>query len=451
MKEGLFCAKMIREKSRPPTPAQIGMGGYMRRKKGKHRRGKAERRRRVVRLQRMALAAAALVLVLVLAALRSSSGEKEGAGSGKPEREQEAVPAAALYPQTSEKPEPEGVEIQIRMVGDVILHEDVCESCYENGTYDFSGLFTNIREELSKADLALVNQETILGGEELGIFGYPQFNSPHQEADALAGAGFNVILQATNHALDAGVQGVDNTLQYWKNNYPGTAVLGIHQSGTEERNIYVYEKERFRVSVLNYTYGTNVYPELLEETGTRHLVDVLEEDMVREDIRKAKELSDFVIVCPHWGTENSYEISQEQRHWTDIFSDCGVDLVLGTHPHVVQPAELVQRADGQEMLVYYSLGNFVSNQESADNALGAMAQITLWKDESGVSIREYGVRPVVTHESPEGEFTSYFLDQYTEEMARENQILNTGETFPLEESRNRCREIFGSLVSESAG
>ena len=126
------------------------------------------------------------------------------------------------------------------------------------------------------------------------------------------------------------------------------------------------------------------------ETGTRHLVDVLEEDMVREDIRKAKELSDFVIVCPHWGTENSYEISQEQRHWTDIFSDCGVDLVLGTHPHVVQPAELVQRADGQEMLVYYSLGNFVSNQESADNALGAMAQITLWKDESGVSIREYG-------------------------------------------------------------
>ena len=178
------------------------------------------------------------------------------------------------------------------------------------------------------------------------------------------------MLQATNHTLDAGAAGVDNNLRYWKEHYPQMAVLGIHESGASARDIYVYEKEGFRIAVLNYTYGTNINQELLDAPETACLVDVLDEAVVTEDIRRAGELADYIIVCPHWGTENSYEISEDQRYWTQLFLDNGVDLVLGAHTHVIQPVETLREESGKEMLVYYSLGNCISNQEHADHMVG---------------------------------------------------------------------------------
>ena len=423
--------------------------------KRKKRRISRSRRRRILQIRMQIAAVAAAAAVLIVLGVRSrmaagSGGETAEAGSGT----QAALPEAAadhgvsedvLHPEKEPAPEQKsGVQVTIGMVGDIILHDAVCEGAYENGAYDFSGLFANISGEVRDLDLAIANQETILGGEELGITGYPEFNGPFQQADALAAAGFDVVLQATNHTLDAGAAGVDNNLRYWKEHYPQMAVLGIHESGASARDIYVYEKEGFRIAVLNYTYGTNINQELLDAPETACLVDVLDEAVVTEDIRRAGELADYIIVCPHWGTENSYEISEDQRYWTQLFLDNGVDLVLGAHTHVIQPVETLREESGKEMLVYYSLGNCISNQEHADHMVGGMARLTLRKDGDEVYVDEYGVRPLVTQETPEGKYTVYFLDQYTEELAAENGIHNTDEGFSLDYCRELCQDVFGA-------
>ena len=151
--------------------------------------------------------------------------------------------------------EPEPVpEITLIMVGDILLHTPVAKSAQtEDGGYDFSAIFENVKEEISEADLALVNQEVIIGGAQLGVTGYPSFNAPYELGDALDEAGFDVILHATNHTLDKGKRGLLNCLDFWQENYPEKAVLGIHDSEEDQGEIYVYEQDGIKIAILNYT------------------------------------------------------------------------------------------------------------------------------------------------------------------------------------------------------
>ena len=226
------------------------------------------------------------------------------------------------------------------MVGDILLHTRVAESGRtEDGGYDFSAVFAQMKEEISQADIALVNQEVIIGGEELGVSGYPAFNAPYELGDALADAGFDVILHATNHALDKGRQGLLNCLAFWKENHPEETVVGIHGSSEKSQEICVVEQDGIRIAILNYTYGTNgiALPEDMP-----YAVELLEEQRVAEDIRAAEELADFTIVCPHWGTEYTLTQTKAQERWARFFSENGADLVIGTHPHVPEPVEWVE-------------------------------------------------------------------------------------------------------------
>ena len=153
----------------------------------------------------------------------------------------------------------EAPSIQIIMVGDMLMHERVMESgLLEDGTYNFDHIFVNVKDTIENADLAIVNQETILGGSELGLSGYPAFNSPYELGDSLVNAGFDVILHATNHTLDKGKTGVLNCMNFWDNNYPNITYLGINKSQEEwNTNIFIYEQEGIKIAILNYTYGTN--------------------------------------------------------------------------------------------------------------------------------------------------------------------------------------------------
>ena len=156
----------------------------------------------------------------------------------------------------TEEPEPE--ELQIVMVGDVLMHTRIVDSgLQEDGSYNFDHLFANVKDIISEADMAIVNQETIMGGKEFGYTGYPSFNSPYALADAEAKAGFDVILHATNHTLDRGSKATLNCLNYWDTTYPEIAVVGINKSQEQRDNIYIYEENGMKIAVLNYTYGTN--------------------------------------------------------------------------------------------------------------------------------------------------------------------------------------------------
>lgn len=340
--------------------------------------------------------------------------------------------------------------LSVLMVGDILLHTPVEESALQSdGSYDFTAIFANVKSEIEAADVAIVNQEVILGGEELGISGYPAFNAPYEAGDALADAGFDVICHATNHALDKGKRGITNCLGYWQDRHPDMAVLGIYESEEAQDEIYVCEQNGIRIAVLNYTYGTNgiALPEDMP-----YAVNLLEEEQVRADLQAAEELADFTIVCPHWGTEYSLDVSESQRKWARIFLEGGADLVLGTHPHVIEPIEWVRDEEQDlEMLVYYSLGNFVNWTSGtgagvANRMVGGMAQITLERGEDGeVSIADYGVTPLVCHveEGTDG-VTVYALSDYTEELAERNAIVGQDSEFSLEYCEKLCEEVFST-------
>lgn len=368
------------------------------------------------------------------------------------------IPAAAATPaptpEPTPTPTPEPAEYTLLMVGDILLHTPVEESAKrEDGSYDFNAIFAHTKEIIQSADLALVNQEVILGGTGLGISGYPAFNAPYEMGDALVEAGFDVVCHATNHALDKGKKGLLNCTAYWKEFHPEIAVLGIYDSGeaaSETPWLYTFPDSDITVAILNYTYGTNGIP---LPADMPYGVDLLNEEKVISDIQRAEELADFTVVCPHWGTEYILEADGMQKKWMKIFLENGADLVLGTHPHVIEPIEWVTDEEtGHKMLTYYSLGNFV-NWTSGTGAgvsnrmVGGMAHITLSKDENDtIVISDYGVRALVCHVEPgQDGVTVYPLSEYTAELAEQNAIRSQAGDFSYDYCISLCDKVWGDL------
>ncbi len=348
---------------------------------------------------------------------------------------------------------PPDVTVDIMMIGDILAHEGVYKSGLQaDGTYNFDHLFKNIKSDISAADIRIVNQETILGGVELGLSGYPCFNSPYEIGVAEANAGFNVILHATNHTLDKGLTGVENCLNFWKTNYPDMAVLGINETEEDYNDIYVYNKDGFKIAILNYTYGTNG---IAIPASKPYIVNMLDVDKITQDVTKAKELADMVVVCPHWGTEYVYEPDSNQKYWTNLFLKLGVDVVIGAHPHVMEPVETLTREDGHQMVVYYSLGNFVSNQDKMPRMLGGMAKVTLVKSGSDNScyVKQYSYTPIVTQKLfGTSLITSYKLSDYNDTLASENAIRkDSGNSeFSLSYCQELCKLVFGDSYDENS-
>ena len=344
-----------------------------------------------------------------------------------------------------------GPEISIIMVGDMLMHTPLETSAkQEDGTYSYDTLFANTVEEIQAANLAIVNQEVIIAGEDFGISGYPAFNAPFALGHDLIEAGFDVICHGTNHALDQGKKGLQSCLAFWDENYPDIPVLGIHGTQEDQNDIYVYEQDGVKIALLNFTYGTNGIP---LPSDMPYAVDMLEEEKVVAALTKAEELADFTVVFPHWGNEYELGIASSQQKWTDIFFNNGVDLVIGTHPHVIEPIEMIVDEDtNRSMLVYYSIGNFCNWTSSsgagiANRMVGGMAQVTISKDEDGlVYIKEYGVEPVVCHltEGVNG-VSVYFLDDYTAEMGSQNRIINQDANFSYDYCVELCDKVWGDL------
>lgn len=340
-------------------------------------------------------------------------------------------------------------QLSVLMVGDILLHTPVAESgLQEDGIYDFAPLFANTADVISEADVALVNQEVIIGGEELGVSGYPCFNAPYALGDDLVDAGFDVICHATNHALDKGKKGLLNCVDFWQTNYLDIEVLGIHESQESQDEILYIEQNDIAVAILNYTYGTNG---IAMPSDMPYAVDMLEKVAVIAAIQEAEANADFTIVCPHWGTEYQLSPSAYQKDWTQIFLENGVDLVLGTHPHVIEPIEMLTNEDtGEDMLVYYSLGNFVnwtssSGEGIANRMVGGMATVNLEKTSEGkVVISDYGVKAVVCHLSEgTGGVSAYLLSEYPPELASTNAIIAQDSNFSKEYCVDLCNKVWG--------
>lgn len=334
--------------------------------------------------------------------------------------------------------------VELVAVGDDLIHTSVYKSCRTRKGYNFDPIFKHIKKDIRAADISVINQETILVDKNYS--GYPSFGSPKAAADAIAKAGFNVVTHATNHTLDRGVGAITGTLTYWNKKHPGIKVLGIHKSQRASGQITVVKKNGIRIAMLNYTYGLNGHR---LPAGKSYMIDLLtpqNRNKIKKDIQAARKKSDFVIVFAHWGTEYRYSPDTSQKNWTNFFLNNGVDLLIGTHPHVLEPYKMLKGKNGKKMLVYYSLGNFVSSQNRVPRLLGGMAKVTIVKNTKGTYVKKYGMEPLVTHIGAyRGYFTVYKLKEYTEALAKKNYIhrISPREAFSVRSLKNLYKRITG--------
>lgn len=275
-----------------------------------------------------------------------------------------------------EEKTPKEYNARLFMVGDALIHDSVFKDAKKSdGSYDFTPMLELIKPISSKYDLVYYNQETILGGASLVYSNYPRFNSPQEVGDAFLDAGFNLVSLATNHTMDKGEQGVINSVNYWKTKRPKVAYSGQWISNEEReaeiRNIY--EINGIKYAFFSYTTWTNG---LETPKGKEYLNNVYSDEKAAYDIGKVKDKADVIIVAMHWGIEYSHGISSNQTEIANYLSSLGVNIIIGAHPHVVEPVEYIN--DGKT-LVIYSLGNFISDQEGNERLTGLMMEANIKK------------------------------------------------------------------------
>ena len=319
---------------------------------------------------------------------------------------------------TTEAPKAQDSKVSIIAVGDNLIHNTrITAGEKDDGTRDYNSFYEDISRYVKAADIAVINQETILGGSSFEYTGYPEFNTPWEVGDAAINAGFDVFTCATNHALDRRSAGIEKELEYFSK-HPEVVHIGTNASEEDYNKITYYEKNGITFALLNYTYGTNGIP---LPSDKPYIVNMLDEDKVKKDIRQARQNADVVIVFPHWGTENSHTVDEQQKKYVKIFSELGVDIVIGTHPHVLQKVEWVENAEtGKKMLVYYSIGNFISHQTNLSQMCGGMAEITVERKSGEIQITNAKLAPVIDfykHSSNGYKFSVYKLADYTDELA----------------------------------
>ena len=266
--------------------------------------------------------------------------------------------------------------ISLVMVGDVLIHEAIYKDALtSDGRYDFNDMFEVIKPMLQDYDLKYCNQESIIGGKNLGISGYPNFNSPDEIGETVVDLGFNMVGLANNHAFDKGESAINYSLNFWKK-YDDIVTAGSSLSSDERNDLKIYEMNGIKYAFLAYTTSLNGN----KLNGKDYLVNMYDKDKVKEDIEKVSD-ADVIIVAMHWGNEYTNEPTNSQREIAEYLSSLGVNLIIGTHPHVVQPITYIN-----DTLVIYSLGNFISNQLVVDvnPAIGLFLGIDITIDDNKV-------------------------------------------------------------------
>ena len=280
------------------------------------------------------------------------------------------------------------------MVGDNLIHDKIYNYAYKDGKYDFTSILTDIKEIVSKYDLAYYNQETILGGTEIGLSSYPSFNSPYEVGDAMIDAGFNIVSLATNHTLDRGEAAILNSRNYW-NSKKDVMAVGSYSSMDERNSTDIREVNGIKYTVLNYTYGTNG---ISVPSGKDYLVNIWPvngtnpnndsnyqkyKDTIKEDVDRVRDKVDLLMVAMHWGVEYQDTPNSYQEDMASYLSSLGVNIIIGTHPHVIQPVCYVN-----DTLVVYSLGNFLSAHEVINmaNRVGLMTSVDITLDDGKIKL-----------------------------------------------------------------
>lgn len=287
-----------------------------------------------------------------------------------------------------EPQEPEVVEkeITVSAIGDILIHSRVYHDAKVDHGYDFTPMLEQVKPYLNNTTITIANQETMIGGTELGLSTYPTFNSPHELGDALKEVGVNVVSIANNHTLDRGEEAIQSAIRHWET--IDMMYVGAYKDQLDRDRIRVFESdEGVSVAFLAYTYGTNG---IQVPDGKDFLVNLIDRDVILGDVTEARELADAIVLSLHFGDEYERMPNEEQKDLVQFAADLGVDVVLGHHPHVLQPTAWVTGVNGNKTFVAYSLGNFLSGQDQYYRQVGGIVTFTILKtikaDEESIDI-----------------------------------------------------------------
>lgn len=349
----------------------------------------------------------------------------------------------------SQPQEDSGNRVSFVAVGDDLIHDSVLDTAdaaagsMGDSQYDFRPIYQNVKEDIEGADLSFINQETIIGG---GRKGYPCFNSPDALFDALGDTGFDVVNGATNHSMDAGVQSIRHEIELFRN--PPMTLLGLYENASERNTIPVVERNGVKIAFLTYAYGLN-------SSRDRTHVSLFDEKRLTDQVNQAKTMADFVVVSAHWGVEYQDSTNSMQEKYAKLMTDLGVDLVVGTHPHCIQPACWYTNASGHRTLVLYSLGNFVSGQKNEKSMYEGMFKCSFVIKDGQKSIEDARWIPLIDYYQAQQKnakelynFSNvqvYKASQFTSELSRTHGLTGFQN---MEVSKDRCLAHTRQIITE---
>lgn len=406
--------------------------------------------------------------------IRQPTAQAQKAAEAKKQKE-EAVASS----------EPEVTTATVLAVGDNLIQPSLLASGQsDSGTWNYDSVYANLKSDIQAADIAMVNQETPFTSNHDMISGTAPYATPTEIGDALVNAGFNVITSATSLIDDNGTSMITETLNYWKNNHPDTSLVGIHEANTGVDDPVILEINGIKTAFLNYTFpaygsqsgssdgstdtqdgsedgssnGQDSSGSQSGSTGTQasgSMVDTFDTTSVAAAIKTARAAADCVIFSANWGKAEEPMPTEYEKEWANFLMQQGVDVVIGTNPNVLQPYGYLSDDEGHNMLIYYSLGNFVTGQETLKQLLGGMATFTIQKttegDQTSIRILDATLTPLVMHYSYDNqEYAPYKLSDYTDALASVHSVREViGDEFSLDNLNTKYDEIMSMNVTPS--
>lgn len=360
-------------------------------------------------------------------------------------------------------------------VGDNLVQPSLLASGQsETGSWNYDSVYANLKSDIQAADIAMVNQETPFTTDHSAVSGTAPYATPTEIGDALVNAGFNVVTSATALIDDNGSSMINETLNYWETSHPDVTLVGIHKSQTSTNTAKIVEINGIKIAFLDYTfpaYGSQsgISDNSADTTGSSassgstatsssskgSMIDTFNTADVAAAIKQAKSSADCVIFSANWGKTEEPMPTEYEKEWANFLMEQGVDVVIGTNPNVLQPYGYLTDDSGHNMLIYYSLGNFVTGQETLKQLLGGMAAFTIQKtvegDQTSIQIQDATLTPLVMHYSYDTlEYAPYKLDDYTDALASAHSVRQSiGDEFSLENLQTKYDEIMSMNVTPS--
>ncbi|MBQ3045426.1 MAG: CapA family protein [Clostridia bacterium] len=333
---------------------------------------------------------------------------------------------------TETQPAEPFTRVSFAAVGDNLIHDTVYEqaAARSSGGYDFTDAYDRIAHKIAQPDVAILNQETIISTEH-NVSSYPMFNSPVEVGEEMLEIGFDVFNIATNHSLDCGEKGLISAINFWKSK--NAVTCGAYLNSDDMSTVPMNEVNGVKIAYLGFTDSTNGLS--LPEDSEVILVRAKDESLLQQRIVEAKKQADAVIVSAHWGNEYTHEPTDYQRELAQKLASWGADVIIGTHPHVIQPVEYITNSDGRKTLVAYSLGNFISAQNRGPRMLGGMLNFEIVKNNTtgAIALENVKFSGVVTHYGYGcSNIRVYPLEDYTEELASKHGVKSKTPSFSLQ-------------------